>query len=243
VTDVQPNAAVNIPIPDPVLQTPAPYARVTSQMVADGVWYLTGGSHHSVVIEMKDHLIVVESPINDDRAAAVLGEVKKLSSKPIKYVIASHHHFDHAGGLRAFAAEGVTVIAHDANKAFLEKTLAAPATVNPDRLAKSGKKGTVEGVGARRTLTDGTRTVDIHHITDNVHHGGLIMVHLPKEKFLSEADVYTPPAPNAPPAASVNPSWVSLADNIKRLNLTVDQILPLHGRMVPLAELHKGIGR
>jgi glyoxylase-like metal-dependent hydrolase (beta-lactamase superfamily II) len=243
VTDVQPNAAVNITIPDPILQTPAPYARVTSQMVADGVWYVTGGTHHSVVIEMKDHLIVVESPINDDRAAAVLGEVKKLSSKPIKYVIASHHHFDHSGGLRAVAAEGVTVIAHDANKAFLEKTLAAPAVVSPDRLAKSGKKGTVEGTGVRRTLTDGTRTVDIHHIPDNVHHAGIVMVHLPKEKLLIEADVYTPPAPNAPPATTLNPTWVSLADNIKRLNLVVDQILPLHGRMVPLAELHKGIGR
>src|SRR5882724_8935126 len=138
VTDVQPNAAVNIAIPGPILQTPAPYARVTSQMVADGVWYVTGGTHHSVVIEMKDHLILVESPINDDRAAAVLSEAKKLKNKPIKYVIATHHHFDHSGGLRAVAAEGVTVIAHDANKAFLEKTLAAPATVSADRLAKSG---------------------------------------------------------------------------------------------------------
>jgi len=242
VSDVQPNVAVDIPVPDPIRQTPAPYARVTSQMAADGVWYLTGGTHHSVVIEMKDHLIVVESPINDDRAAAVLGEVKKLSSKPIKYVVATHHHFDHSGGLRAVAAEGVTVIAHYANKAFLEKALAAPATVSPDRLAKSGKKGTVEGTGVRRTLTDGTRTVDIHHITDNVHHAGIIMVHLPKEKLLVEADVYTPPAANAPPAATVNPTWVSLADNIKRLNLTVDNILPLHGRMVPIADLHKGIG-
>ena len=134
------------------MQTPTPYARVTSQMVADGVWYLTGGTHHSVVIEMKDHLILVESPINDDRAAAVLGEVKKLSSKPIKYVIASHHHFDHAGGLRAIAAEGVTIIAHDANKAFLEKALAAPATVSPDRLAKSRQEGHGRGhwrAGAR----------------------------------------------------------------------------------------------
>jgi glyoxylase-like metal-dependent hydrolase (beta-lactamase superfamily II) len=242
VTDVQPNAAVNIAIPEPVLQTPNPYARVASQMVADGVWYVTGGTHHSVVIEMKDHLIVVESPLNDDRAVAVLGEVKKLSSKPIKYVIASHHHFDHAGGLRAVAAEGVTVIAHDANKAFLEKALSAPATINPDRLAKSAKKGTVEGTGAKRTLTDGTRTVDIYQIGDNIHHGGIVMVHLPKEKFLIEADVYTPPAPNAPAPTSVNPTWVSLADNIKRLNLTVDNILPLHGRMVPIADLHKGIG-
>src|SRR2546426_2742378 len=173
VTDVQPNAAVNITIPDPILKTPHPYARVTTQMVADGVWYVTGGTHHSVVIEMKDHLIVVESPLNDERAAAVLDEVKKLSSKPIKYVIATHHHFDHSGGLRSVAAESVTIIAHDANKAFLEKALAAPATVSPDRLAKSGKKGTVEGAGARRTLTDGTRTVDIHQITDNLHHGGI----------------------------------------------------------------------
>jgi len=242
VTDVQPNIAVNVTIPDAILNAANPYAKVTSQNVAEGVWYLTGGTHHSVVIEMKDHLIVVESPLSDDRAAAVLAEVKKLSSKPIKYVIASHHHFDHTGGLRAVAAEGVTIIAHDANKAFLEKALAAPSVVNPDRLAKSGKKGTVEGAGARRTLTDGTRTVDLHQITDNIHHGGIVMVHLPKEKLLVEADVYTPPAPNAPPATTVNPTWVSLADNIKRLNLAVDQLLPLHGRMVPLADLHKAVG-
>jgi glyoxylase-like metal-dependent hydrolase (beta-lactamase superfamily II) len=242
VTDVQPNAVVNIAIPDPVLKTPAPYARVTSQMVAEGVWYVTGGTHHSVVIEMKDHLILVESPLNDDRAVAVLGEVKKLSSKPIRYLIVTHHHFDHSGGVRGVAAEGVTVITHDVTKPFFEKTLAAPATVNPDRLAKSGKKATVEGTGAKRTLTDGTRTVDIHQIGDNVHHRGIVMVHLPKEKFLIEADVYTPPAPNAPAPTSVNPTWVSLADSIKRLNLAVDNILPIHGRMVPIAELHKGIG-
>jgi len=243
VTDVQPNAAVNIAIPDPVLQTPAPYARVTSQMVADGVWFLSGGSHNSVLIEMKDHLILVESPINDDRAATVLGEVKKLSSKPIKYVIASHHHFDHSGGLRAVSAEGATIVAHDANKAFIEKMLAAPATLNPDRLAKAGKKGAVESTGAKRTLTDGSRTVDIHQIADNIHHSGIVMVHLPKEKLLVEADVYTPPAPNAPAPASVNPTWVSLADNITRLNLAVDQILPLHGRVVSLGDLNKLIGR
>jgi glyoxylase-like metal-dependent hydrolase (beta-lactamase superfamily II) len=242
VTDVQPNAAVNIAIPDPVLKTPAPYARVTSQMVAEGVWYVTGGTHHSVVIEMKDHLILVESPLNDDRAVAVLGEVKKLSSKPIKYLVVTHHHFDHSGGVRGVAAEGVTVIAHDVSKPFFEKTLAAPATVNPDRLAKSAKKGTVEGTGTKRTLTDGTRMVDIHHIAENVHHRGIIMVHLPKEKLLIEADVYTPPAPNAPAPTSVNPNWMNLADNIKRLNLTVDNIVPIHGRMVPIADLHKALG-
>jgi hypothetical protein len=69
------------------------------------------------------------------------------------------------------------------------------------------------------------------------------MVHLPKEKLLIEADVYNPPAANAPAPAVVNSNWVSLADNITRLNLAVDQIVPLHSRIVPIAELNKAIGR
>jgi len=243
VTDVQPNVAVEVAVPDPIKQTPAPYGKVATQMAADGVWYITGGSHHSVLIEMKDHLLLVESPLNDERAAAVLGEVKNLvPNKPIKYVIATHHHFDHTCGLRAIAAEGIPIIAHDVNKAFLEKALAAPATIRPDRLARAGKKGTVEGMRDKRVLTDGTRTVEIHNVAGNNHHGGIVMVYLPKEELVVEADVYNPPAPNAPPPASVNTNWVNLSDNIKRLSMTVDQILPLHGRIMPIAELHKSIG-
>jgi glyoxylase-like metal-dependent hydrolase (beta-lactamase superfamily II) len=243
VSDVQPNVTVDSSVPDPIRQTPTPYARVTTQMVADGVWFLSGGSHNSALIEMKDHAILVESPLNDDRAAAVLAEVKSLvPSKPIKYVVATHHHFDHSGGLRAIAAEGATVIAHDVNKAFLEKALAAPATVNPDRLAKSGKKGVVEGMRDKRVLTDGTRTVELLHIAGNTHHSGLIMAYLPKEKILVEADAYTPLAANAPAPPVANPFTVNLAENLKRLNLAVDQVLPLHGRIVPIAELHKAIG-
>ena len=243
VSDVQPNIAVDLAVPDPIRQTPAPYARVTSQMVAEGVWFLSGGSHNSALIEMSDHLMLVESPLNEERAAAVLAEVKNLvSNKPIKYVVATHHHFDHTGGLRAVAAEGVTVIAHDANKAFLDKALAAPATVNPDRLTKSGKKGTVEVMRDKRVLTDGIRTVELLHIAGNTHHAGLIMAYLPKEKLLIEADAYTPLPLNAPPPPAANPFSVNLADIIKRLNLAVDQVLPLHGRIVPLAELHKAIG-
>jgi len=244
VGEVRPNARVDIAVPDAIRQATNPYAKVTSQMAAEGVWYLTGMTHHSVAIEMKDYLIVVEAPISDQRALPLIGEVRNLkANKPIRYIIASHHHFDHAGGLRAFAAEGVTVITHETSRAFLERALAAPATVSPDHLAKSGRKGTVEGVRDKRVLTDGTQTVEIHHIAGNLHEDGMLMVYLAKEKLLIQADAYSPPPPNAPPPAAVNANSVNLADNIARLGLAVDRILPLHGRIVPLAELHKAIGR
>jgi len=245
VTDVRPNAAVDIQVPDNVRATAEPYARVTSQMVADGVWFLSGGTHNSALIEMKDHLILVESPINDQRALAVLAEVKSLvPGKPIRYLVNTHHHFDHAGGVRAVAGEGVTVITHEVNRAFLERAITARATVRPDHLAKAGRTAKVESVRDQRVLTDGTRIVEIRHIAGNLHHDGLIMVYLPKEKVLIEADAYTPLPPNATPpsAADANPYSVNLVDNLKKQNLDVEQVLPLHGRIVPIAELHKAVG-
>ena len=142
-----------------------------------------------------------------------------------------------------FVAEGATVITHDANKAFFEQSLAAPRTVQPDKLAQSGKKATVEGMQDKRVLSDGTRTVELYLIQGNVHGDGIIMAYFPKEKLLVEADVYTPTPPNAPPPAQPNPNSVNLYDNVERLKLAVDQLLPLHGRKVPLAELQKAIGK
>src|SRR5581483_4599631 len=243
ITGVRPNVAVEATVPEPVRQAASPYAKVTSEKVADGVWYLTGGTHHSAVVELADQTILVEAPLNDERALAVLAEVRTLSTKPIKYVINSHHHYDHAGGVRAAVGEGLTILTHEVNRPFLTRAVAAPATIDPDHLAKSSKRGTVEGVRDKHLITDGTREVEIHHIAGNPHHDGLLMVYLPKERLLIQADAFTPgPAGTVPPMPP-SPFSVSLADNITRLGLSVDQLLPLHGRIVPMEELTKAIGR
>jgi len=241
VSEVKPNAPVDLQVPDNVRQASV---KVETDKVADGVWYITGGTHHSVLVEMNDHLVVIEGPQDDARATAVIAEVKKtVPTKPIKYVVNTHHHFDHAGGLGPFVAEGATIITHDVNKGFFEQSLTAPRTVQPDKLAQSGKKATVEGMQDKRVLSDGTRTMELYLIQGSTHHDGLIMAYLPKEKLLVEADAYTPGAPNASPPAQPNPFSVNLYENIERLKLTVDQLLPLHGRKVPLAELQKWIGK
>jgi glyoxylase-like metal-dependent hydrolase (beta-lactamase superfamily II) len=241
VTAVRANPPVNIEMPENVRTNPVP---VKSEKAADGIWYITGGSHHSVLIEMKDYLIVVEGPQGDQRSMAVMAEVKKLvPNKPIKYLVNSHHHFDHSGGVRAYAAEGVTIVTHEVNRPYFEKAVANSHNYSPDRLAKSKKKPMFQTMGDNMVLTDGTRSVELYQIVGNTHHDGLVMAYLRKEKILIEGDAFTPAAAGAEPPKVPNPSSVNLEANVRRLNLEVDRILPLHGRIVPYSELLAAIGK
>lgn len=242
VTSVQPNAAADIQAPENVRMATAPPVTVETQKVADGVWYLTGGSHHSAAVEFNDHVVVIEGPQNEARSLAVIAEVKKLvPGKPIRYLVNTHHHFDHSGGIRTYVAEGATIVTHRINRPFYEKTFAAPRTLAPDALSKSGKKPAFQVVDRQWTMTDGARTLALYHIEGNAHNEGILMAYLPAEKILIEADVFTPGAPNAPPPQTANPFSVNLYENIQRLKLDVGQIVPIHGRLVTLADLQKAI--
>jgi glyoxylase-like metal-dependent hydrolase (beta-lactamase superfamily II) len=240
VREVVPNAPADIALPDAV-RTAA--ERVTVDKVADGVWFIAGGSHNSVAIEMKDHLILVETPLNDGRSGPVIEEVKKLvPTKPIRYAVNSHSHFDHSGGLRAAVASGATIVTQSQNKPYFERAFATPNTMAPDLLAKSGKKAKFVTVSDRMTMRDGTRTVELFHVADSNHSDTFLMVYLPKEKILIEADSFTPGPPNSPPPAQLNPNNTNLVDNLKIRGLAVDKILPLHGRVVPGGELYAVVG-
>ena len=235
VSGVKTNGAVDIPVP---AANAAPVT-VTAEKLADGVYYLKGGTHHSVAIDQKDHIVLVEGPQNEERSAAVIAKVKEtIPNKPIKYLVNTHAHFDHSGGLRTYVDEGATIVTHADNKAYYEKAWAAPHTINPDKLAQSKKSAMFETFTDKHVLTDGSRTIEIHKIAGGGHNDAFAMVYLPKEKILIEGDAFTPLAANAPPPAAVNPFAVNLDENITRLKLDVKQIAALHGpRLATMADL------
>ena len=176
------------------------------------------------------------------RSVAKLKEI--IPGKPIRYVINTHVHFDHSGGLRTFVDEGATIVTHQINRPYFEKAWAAPRTVGLDRLEMSRKRATFLTVTDKHVLTDGTRPIEIHLIAGSGHADGFVMVYLPKEKVLIEADAYTPVAAGTPVPAVPNPFSVNLYDNIQRLKLDVAQIAALHGpRVTTMADLTGVIGR
>ncbi len=220
---------------------PATVVTVTVDTIAPGVWFLAGQSHHSVAIEMHDHLLLVEAPLSDDRTLAVIRKARELRpGKPVRAVITTHHHFDHAGGIRAAMSEGLAVITDSASAPFFQNLSKRQHSIVQDALAKSPKPARIESVTTKRVLTSGTRTVEIHHLRGSQHAGSMLMVYLPAEKLLIEADVYSPPAANAttiPPA----PFAANLVENIDRLGLDVKRIVPIHGRVVPIADLRAAV--
>jgi len=242
VVDINLNAP---PVTAPAQIRPAaPVPAATIEKVAEGVWFVAGASHHSAAIEMADHIVLVEAPLGDARTNEVIDLVKKtIPNKPLRIVVNTHHHFDHSGGLRAAAAEGMTILTHEFNRPFFEAAYAAPRTLAPDRLARANGNARFQTMGDKMVLSDSTRTLELLALKDNTHADGLIVGYLPKEKILIVADAFSPRTEVVRTPERLNPFTTNLWDNIQRLKLDVATVLPIHGRYVPVRELRIEVGQ
>ena len=217
-----------------------------TEKIADGVYLIRGAGAISLAFEFKDYAVIMEGPGDEARGEAVIAETKKLiPNKPIRYLINTHHHFDHSSGLRPFVAEGATIVTHQVNKPWFEKVLASPRTLSPDRLQQSKKKVTIEAVDDKKVLTDGNQVIELYHIRGNGHNAGLLFAYLPKQKILIQADMLGVPTPNAPLA--VSPYGENFLMNLDRLKLDVTTMIPIHlpanAKLVMWADVMKSLGR
>ena len=212
--------------------------------IADDVYLLqglAGGTHNVLFVAFNDHVLVFEAPeqiLYNNNSVQALTKIKEtVPGKPIKYLVLSHHHSDHAGGFREYVAEGATIVTTAETKKSLEKA----ATIESSLLPKisQGKKMMIEAIEKKRVFQDDKHVVELYDIGPNPHADQILVAYLPKEKILFQADLLNA-APNgtfpiAPDAT------ISFAENLQKLGLAVEKIYGVHGRFATPEELRTSI--
>jgi len=240
----QRNIVANV-CPDPVA-VPASVSRasfplrVDVEELAEGVWLFGGGSHNSVVVEFENYIAVVEAPLDEKRNLAVIDEIVKLiPDKPIRFLVNTHQHHDHIGGLRTYMHVGATIITHWKNYEFYTRDVLnyTPRTMAADMLSLWPPTELAEGyqyetVRENYVLSDGSRNMEISYVHPLGHVEGMLVAYLPQEKILIEADLFDAPLPGEAMPTTAGPASSSLYNHVQRLALEVDTIVPIHGQPV-----------
>jgi glyoxylase-like metal-dependent hydrolase (beta-lactamase superfamily II) len=217
--------------------------------LADGVYWFKGFQWHSVAVEQGDHIVMIDAPLDEARSLAVIAKTKEtIPNKPITYLINTHAHFDHAGGVRTYVAEGATIVTHPINQAYYERIWRNPHTLNPDLMWTSKKTAKFLPVtNGKVVLSDSKRPVEVYEQVGTAHSDSMVFAYLPVEKILVQADAWNTEAltalrPDTIGGEYVNPYIVNLYDNIMRLGLDMRMMVPLHGpRTATMEELRKVI--
>ena len=249
VADVEPNSSAALefrgnPQRGAAPAAPAAAVRIQAEKIGEGLWFLNFGAPQSLLVEFKDHVVIIEAPTGDDRSMATIAEIERMfPNKPIKYVVNTHHHSDHSGGIRAYVAEGIPIITHKSHRRYYEQEIFKnPHTLNPDRLARMPRSAMIETIDEKRVLTDGDMTLELYLVRGNLHSEGLLMAYVPKLKLLIQADTFTP-RPGVPPLPSPSPYTTNLVENVDRLKLDIQRVAHVHGGVDSWEAVLKAAGR
>lgn len=245
--------------PDPAFfEVPADFAKLRVfdaqpelSKLAPDVYLVHGlpGGYNTMFVVFEDFIVAVEAPEENafsgisERAIAMIK--KEVPGKPIRYLVQTHHHGDHSSGVRAYVAEGATVVTTAGNRAYLESVAAAPYRLRPDALAKNPKPMKLETLtGGKRVIGDGRRTIGLYEVGP-LHTKEMVIAYLPKEKILFQSDLFNPitvggtdPIEHDAPFHGVydeNPG--QLYAKIRELGLDVRAIAGSHGRVGTIEEL------
>jgi glyoxylase-like metal-dependent hydrolase (beta-lactamase superfamily II) len=199
--------------------------------------------YNVMFVAMNDYILVAEAPINEGTSRKVMTKIKEtIPNKPIKYIVATHFHDDHSGGVRTYMAEGATLVTTPGNKGYFETVAKATRTITPDALATKPRQPVIETVqNMKRILTDDAHTVEIYDIGPGPHTKEMLIVYLPKEKIVFQGDLLNLPQAGTTMITPGNETTAHFADRLKALGLNVEKIAAVHGRTGTMDDLRVAI--
>jgi glyoxylase-like metal-dependent hydrolase (beta-lactamase superfamily II) len=197
--------------------------RFETTKVAENVYSFRFVGHRSMFVVTRAGVIVAD-PINPAAAEAMLGEIRKITDKPIKYVLYSHEHLDHAGGGKVFKDVGAKIVAQANCKAVFTRH-PNPNVAMPDTFYQNRYKIVLGGTEVR-----------LNHFGPS-HGNCQTILELPKEKIVFVVDLASPRTlPFRDMFDSDIKGWISTLEATEKLGAT--QMIPGHGpAIVPIAQL------
>ena len=206
--------------------------------VAPGVQHAVGGTHNSLIVELGDALVVFDAPVSDWQSNWTIAAAQaKYPGKPIKYLVLTHHHMDHVGGLRAYAAAGVTLVVGKGNADHFRKVLATPFTRNPDLTPRDLSKTAMVEVADHYTIPDGKRQVTAY-LAENPHANGMLIGYIADAQVGFVTDLWSPGA--APLPDKITPALAAVVNTMKKASIVPLKFAGGHGatgEYAPLAAL------
>jgi glyoxylase-like metal-dependent hydrolase (beta-lactamase superfamily II) len=200
--------------------------------LAPNVQMMQGGGANNLIVNMKDGLVVFDAPTDNGQSEAAIKLAKeKYPGKPIKYLVLTHHHMDHTGGMRAFVAEGATVIVPAPDKAYFERVIKEPHTLEPDAEQRAMKPANVQEVKDQLSIKDDNEEITLYNIP-NPHVDGMIIGHVGKANVLWVTDLISPRG-----QIGRTDQTVAVGDALRKHNITGATIAGGHGATAKQADI------
>ncbi len=200
--------------------------------LAPNVQHVQGGTANNLIVAMKDYLIIFDAPYGELQSRWTIDAAKaKYPGKPIKYLVLTHHHMDHTGGMRTYAAEGATIIVPSPDKAYFEKDVKSPHTLVPDDLQKKPRAATIVEVKDQMSLKDDTDEVRLYRIP-NPHVQGMFIGYLPKHNIVYVTDLVSPRGP-----IDRSDQTVAVGDALRKYGISGATLAGGHGTTAKQADI------
>ncbi len=200
--------------------------------LAPNVQHVQGGNANNLIIAMKDYLVIFDAPYGELQSRWVIDAAKmKYPGKPIRYLVLTHHHMDHTGGMRTYVAEGAKVIVPTPDKAYFERDVKAPHTIVSDELQKKPRSTEIIEVRDQMPLKDETVEIRLYNIP-NPHAQGFLLAHIVTGNILYVTDLISPRGP-----IDRSEGTAAVGEVLRKYGITGATIAGGHGTVVKQSDI------